>query len=72
MLEVIQYIIFSMSLILVHQQIVPILARIEVLKVDQKRSGTLLTCSTTIMLPDNAKTQAVVGEATVLIPKIVS
>jgi hypothetical protein len=45
-----------------------VVARIEVLKVEEKRLGLLLTCSTQVRLGDSEGLLAVDGEAEVLIP----
>lgn len=41
----------------------------EVIKVDEKRIGKLLTCSTEVTLPDQENIMAIKGESIVLIPK---
>jgi hypothetical protein len=45
-----------------------VVARMEVLKVEEKRLGLLLTCSTQVRLGDREGLLAVDGEAEVLIP----
>ena len=44
----------------------PVTAKMEVMTADEKRKGTLLTCSTQVLLEDGAV--AVQGEAQVLVP----
>jgi len=61
---------------------VPVTARMEIVQVEEKRSGLLITCSTTVVLPPVAaggggggggagggEVVAVTGEAKVLLPK---
>ena len=43
--------------------------RMEVVKVEEKRIGKLLTCSTAVTLPDQGDIAAIKGESIVLIPK---
>ena len=46
---------------------VPVIARMEILSIEDKRKGLLMTCSTVVTLQDDQI--AVVGEAKVLVPK---
>jgi hypothetical protein len=41
----------------------------EVIRVDDKRIGKLLTCSTEVTLPEQGNIAAIKGESIVLIPK---
>ena len=45
---------------------VPVTARMEIINIEDRRFGRLMTCSTTVTLPDG--TLAVAGEAKVLLP----
>lgn len=45
---------------------VPVTARMEIINIEDRRLGRLMTCSTTVTLPDG--TLAVAGEAKVLLP----
>ena len=47
--------------------IVHVIARMEILSIEDKRKGLLMTCSTVVTLQDDQI--AVVGEAKVLVPK---
>lgn len=45
---------------------VPVTARMEIINIEERRLGRLMTCNTTVTLPDG--TLAVAGEARVLLP----
>ena len=49
---------------------VPVTARMEIINMEDRKKGTLLTCATTVTLSDGK--DAVVGEAKVLVPHIKS
>jgi acyl dehydratase len=47
---------------------VPVVARMEIVNIEKRRKGALMTCTTTVALQDGE--MAVVGEAKVLVPSL--